>query len=1069
MRRNLIALLAPFLLAGAAYGQEARLLRFPATNGVDLAFTYAGDLYRAPLEGGRAARLTADLGEETFPHYSPDGKTLAFSAQYDGNTEVYIMPASGGTPKRITFTATNARDDLGDRMGPNNIVMGWTPDGKHVIYRNRIGHGFTGKLWLADTAVSLPTELPLPEGGFCSYSPDGRMLAYNRVFREFRTWKYYTGGMADDIWIYDFSTRTTRNITSTKAQDVFPMWIGEDIYYLSDRDRTMNLFVYSTKTQQTQKVTHYDDYDVKFPTAHGQHIVYEKGGYIFRYNTATGQREQVHIRLAPEGADARPKYKDGKNYIRAISLPNRAENLAITARGECFIVPVNTGVTKNFTRTPGAHERQAEYAPDGKTIAYLSDRTGEYEVWLYTPSTDAHRQLTHGTTSYILRFVWSPDSKTIAYTTRANELHAINVESGINKCLMKSDVAVPRGVVFAPDSDWIAYTMPAANNYSVVYARNLTRNEEYALTSPWYNALGPRFSDDGKHLYFNSARNFTPTYGSLEWNHVYSNMYGLYMVPLSRATGSPFLVRAQSESSSVEPQGKRQKNSPKAHEGARLRIDLEGIADRVINVPTGRGYHHLLFADGNRVVYSRGGGTYSFDLMKKQETELLKGGQLGVTPDRKHAYVDRQGLYVIPMPSSKASPSNPVNLNDMRILVDYQKEWRQIYNEAWRIYRDWFYVSNMHGVDWQAIHDKYAALLPYVKTRLDLNYLIGEMIGELNVGHAYVNPGERTKAPRIPMGMLGADLVKDAQGYRIARIFPGASWNPSLNSPLNVPGLDVLEGDYITAIDGIPTDSTANPYALLIGKAGRLTELTIRRPNGRPESHRIVVKPIADEYPIRHYEWVQRNIRAVDSLSEGKIGYIYLPNMVSEGLNEFARLYYPQLDKQALILDDRGNGGGNVSPQILERLLREPYRLTMSRFNHRLNCVPEGTFSGPKVCLINKYSASDGDLFPWGFKALKLGRIIGVRSWGGIVGISGSAPYMDGTDIRVPFFTSLDPQGHWIVENHGVDPDIVVDNDPAEEYAGHDEQLRRAVQLLMDQLKSRPPLPPIPPARVWNP
>lgn len=1055
------------------HADEARLLRFPSTNGTDVVFTYAGDLYRAPLSGGEAQRLTSHVGYEIFPHYSPDGKSIAFTGQYDGNTEVYLIPSDGGEPQRLTYTSTNSRDDLGDRMGPNNIVMTWSRDGKEIVYRNRIGDGFEGKLWRIGKEGGMSEALPLPEGGFCSYSPDGKKLAYNRVFREFRSWKYYRGGMADDIWIYDTEAKKVTNVTNNVAQDIFPMWIGDEIFFASDRDMTMNLFVYNTKTGKTEKVTNYTDYDVKFPSSDGNTIVYEHGGYLYRLDPKTRQSEQIHITLNGENVYARTEQKHVANNLTAISLSPNGKRLAVTARGEVFDVPVAKGVTRNITRTPGAHERDAEWSYDGKNIAYISDRTGETEIWLEPAEGGEPVQLTKDNDTYIRQLAWSPDNKTILYTDRKNRIVVVDVASKTKKVLMQNPEAEFRDVAFSADSQWITYTKPASNDLSVVYIYNLTSGKEYPVTEKWYNSSEPTFSSDGKYLIFSSDRDFNPIYGRLEWNHVYTRMGGIYLVPLALSTPSPFLGEdasgADSKDNTTTAASDKKKDDKK--ESAGMKVDTDNMYARIIKLPLDADNYYNFYSDGKAIWYQSKGDVHAFNLDTQKDEVVAENARLAGNPtsDKSIIYLQKNKWYVSKLSTGKVALKDPVNLSDMVATIDYNQEWAQIFDEAWRAYRDGFYLENMHGVDWKAIKAKYQVLVPYAKTRFDLNYIINEMIGELACGHAYVNPGECKRAERIPMGLLGAELSRDGSGYyRIDKIIPGAPYSKSLRSPLAEVGLNIHEGDYITAIDGVSTTTVDNIYKLLVGKANVLTELTINTQAAKG-GRKVVVTPTDNEYPLYHYNWVQKNLKRVEEATQGRVGYIYIPDMGPEGLNEFARYFYPQLDKEALIIDDRANGGGNVSPMIIERLLRKPYRMTMYRTSSKNGTVPDGTRYGPKVLLINKYSASDGDLFPWSFKANNLGTVIGTRTWGGIIGISGSLPYMDGTDIRVPFFTNYDAKtGQWIVENHGVDPDILIDNDPVKEQMGEDQQLEKAIEVALEQLKDRKPLPKTPAPRTFK-
>ena len=1065
MRKSVIFSLlaaAPALMMA----EEARLLRFPATNGEEIVFSYAGDLYKVAATGGEASRLTSYVGYEMFPRFSPDGQTIAFTGQYDGNTEVYTMPATGGEPLRITYTATNSRDDLGDRMGPNNIVMTWTPDGSGIVYRNRIGDGFSGQLYTVNKEGGLSKAIPLPEGGFCSYAPDGKRLAYNRVMREFRTWKYYKGGMADDIWIYDPEKQSVTNVTNNEAQDIFPMWIGDEIFFLSDRDHTMNVFVYNTKTGQTSKVTNFTEYDVKFPSCFGNQIVFENGGYIYKMDATAKKPEKVSITLASDNIYARPEIKDGAEYITAASLSPKGERMVVTARGEVFDVPVEQGVTKNLTRTPGAHEREAQWAPDGRSIAYISDQTGETELYLRPAEGGEPVQLTKNNDTYIRIFQWSPDAKKIVYTDRKNRVNLLDVATKQVTTLSQSPLGEARGVSFSPDSKWLTYSRVSENNFSLVYLYDIAAKKEYPVTDKWYESSSPVFSTDGKYLVFSSARDFNPTYGRTEWNHTYSDMNGVYLALLSKETASPFLEK---DAQVMTGAASTPEDEAKAGASA-MKVDIEGIGDRIVRVPVPGGNYFNLYSDGERVYYFTRTGMKMYDLKSRKEETIGEPAMMVDPAGEKAIFFKDDQLYVTDIPKGKVALDKPVDLTNMKITVDYPQEWAQIFDEAWRAFRDGFYLENMHGKNWKAIKEKYAVLLPYVKTRLDLNYVIGEMIGEAGVGHCYVNPGELEGPERISMGLLGAEISRDKSGFfRLEKIIPGASWNKKLRSPLTEPGIEAKAGEYIVAIDGVPTNTVNDMYKLLVGKANVPTELSLNSQPKLEGARKIVISPIAEEYSLRHYNWIQENIRKVDEATDGKVGYIYIPDMGPEGLNEFSRYFYPQLDKEGLIIDDRANGGGNVSPMILERLAREPYRLTMRRGSSLIGTVPDAVQVGPKVCLINKYSASDGDLFPWGFRALGLGKLIGVRTWGGIVGISGPLPYLDGTDIRVPFFTSYDPKtGDWIIENHGVDPDIVVDNDPIKEWNGEDQQLNRAIEEVMKELKNRKPLPPVPAPRDWS-
>lgn len=1078
MRRSFLAFLVGGLCVFAAaqtHRPEARLLRFPATNGTEVAFTYAGDLYTAPLSGGEARRLTSHIGCEAFAKYSPDGKSIAFTGEYDGNREVYLIPAEGGEPVRLTYTATNARDDMGDRMGPNNIVMGWTPDGKYVLYRNRTGDGFSGKLWKVSPGGGMPEAVPLPEGGFCSYSPDGKRLAYNRTMREFRTWKYYRGGMADEVWVYD--GKKVEKITDNPAQDIFPMWVGDEIYFASDRDMTMNLFAYDTKTGSTVKVTDFKEYDVKFPSTDGSLIVFEDGGFLYKLDPKTKRSERIRITLSSDDVYARPvRMNVGRKGRNSYSLSPDGKRLAVTSRGELFDVPVGEGITRNISRTPGANDRSADWSPDGKYIAFIGDGTGETEVYLYEVAKGGEpERVTSGSDTYIRSLSWAPDSKHIYCTDRRNRIVEVDPFAKTRRTVAECPESEFYETGISPDSKWLTYTRPAANEMRVVYLLNLASGKEYPVTDRWYNSGSPVFSSDGKYLVFSSDRDLHPIYSRIEWNYAYGDMGGTYMAMLAKDTPSP-LLPTDSESAAeaapetaAKPDGKKDKAAPEKSakpDVPEVRIDPEGLPERIIKLPVGDGRNY--FCDGKKLWYTARGGTKVFDFATGKDDPCADGMVFYRAGDKK-ALLTGKEWKAVDFPCAKVGGGEDIDFENMYATVDYSAEWPQIFDEVWRAFRDGYYASNMHGRDWKAVKEKYAVLLPHVKTRLDLNYVIGEMISELASGHAYVSPGDYPKPERTGMGLLGARLSKSEGGwFRIDHIYAGAPYREELRSPLTEPGMGISEGDFITAIDGQSLKEVDNLYKLFVGKADRLTELTVNK-SAAAGGRKVVVKPISDEHPLEHYEWVQNNIRLVDEKSGGRVGYIYIPDMGPEGLNEFARYWYPQLDKEALIIDDRANGGGNISPMVIERLQRHVYRMTMSRTSSMTGTVPDGTHTGPKVLLINKYSASDGDLFPWSFKANKLGTVIGTRTWGGIVGISGPLPYMDGTDVRVPFFTNYDAAtGGWIVENHGVDPDIEIDNDPVREQAGEDQQLEEAIRVALEQIKTRKPLPKVPAPRTFK-
>lgn len=1071
-----LALALSVSLAATAQRQEARLLRFPSVGGDKIVFCYAGNLYSVGIDGGDAVKLTSDVGYECFPRISPDGKTIAFTAQYDGNTEVYTMPIEGGEPKRLTYSALVSRDQVGERMGPNNIVMGWTPDGKQIIYRSKQHNfsGLRGKLCKVSVDGGLPETIPTTEGGFCSYSPDGKKLAMNRMFREFRTWKYYRGGQADDIWINTVGTTELTKITDNDAQDIFPMWIGDQIFYLSDRDRTMNLFVYNTSDGQTRKITDFSEYDCKFPSNSSRYIVFENGGYIYKYDVLQGGKpEKVTIYLADDDIYSRSEYHEGiSGRIGSADLSPDGKRVLMVIRGDIFSLPAENGPVYNLSRSPQSHEREAVWSPDGKTIAWFSDAEGEYQVYA-APSDDPGnaRRLTSFKSGYPSRLQWSPDSKYLFFNTDDRKLYRLAVDNRKLECLLTGEVGGIASFTVSSDGSWAAYTTQLDNRTSALFLYDLSKRKSYQVTDRWYNVSSPVFSDDGKYLFFSSETEFRAIYSSVEWNTVYDTSRRLYLLTLSEDTPNPMLLDSDEYTPAEEDGDKtpdKKKDEGKSAQTT-MKVDTEGMAMRIAELPVGTGYVSAIAAIDDVLYYRGTGGVRTLNLKTLKSSECPMPYPMAYTADLKKALVRANGDYKIVNFGSAPGKEGKVPTDEIDMIIDHKAEWKQIFDESWRITRDGFYVENMHGADWDHVYEKYAQMLPYVNHRDDLTYLIGEMLGELNVGHAYITSGETPQIPRIQTGLLGASYSKDPRtgAFRIEKIFEGAVWDKTLRSPLAEPGLDVSTGDYITEVAGIPSAELPDPGAALIGKVGKTVALVIADDAAGNGARTIYVKPIGDESQLAYQEWVKRNLDIVDSLSGGQIGYIHIPDMSVEGLDMFTKMYYTQLDKKALIIDDRMNGGGNVSPIILERLQREVYRVSMYR-NGTNEPVPNQAFYGPKVCLIDKYSSSDGDLFPYGFRKLGLGKIIGTRSWGGIVGISSSKQFVDGQDMRTPFFTSYSTEGEWIIEGHGVDPDIVVDINPFEDYLGNDAQLEKAVEVLLEELKDYKPLPPTPAAPVKN-
>ncbi len=1049
-----------------------RLLRFPTISDSSIAFSYAGDLYIVDKTGGIARKITSDEGYEMFAKFSPDGQSIAFTGQYDGNTEVFVVNKNGGVPKRTTYTATLSRDDVSDRMGPNNMVTAWTPDGENIVYRSRkqTFNAFKGSLFSVSKGGGMSTQLPLPYGGFCSYSADGKKLAYNQVMREFRTWKYYEGGMADDVWIYDFETKETINITNNKAQDIFPMWHGDRVFFISDRDKTMNLFSYNITTKQVLKLTQFKDYDIKFPSINGNFIVFEKAGYIYTYQIDIQELKKVEIKIVNDFPESRNKLVDATKYINGMSLSPNSKRLAVSARGDVFCIPVKEGVSYNLTNTSGSFERDVKWSPDGKNIAYVSDESGEYEIFMMSADTrDSAVQLTTAGGSYKFEIEWSPDSKNILWSDKAMDLKYINIETKAITIVAHSKKWEIRDYNWSPDSRWIAFADNDGKAMNQIYVYDLECNTTKTVTDNWYESSSPSFTKDGKYLYFISKRTFRPQYSETEWNHSYSDMSKIYFITLQADEKGPFEYKNDLGTSNEK---KIEEN--KSDETVSVIIDFEDIENRVVELPVSAGYYWNLAAVDHRIYYSqykngqKGSMMKFYDLKEKKETILGENLGFTISADYKKMLINKSNnAYVINLPSAKISLKKPVSKDGLKLMVNRHQEWQQIYNEAWRQMRDFFYDPNMHGNDWQAMHDKYSVLVPYVNNRNDLNYIIGELIGELNIGHAYTGGGDKPSPKRYKTGLLGAQISKHESGYfKIDKILKGENFRKNLRSPLQEVGLNISEGDFIISVDGFDCKNFADLYELMFNKADKYVSIKVNNVASEIGAREIIIKPIADESKLYYFDWVQSNIEKVSKATDGQVGYIHIPDMGRDGLNEFVKYFYPQLNKKALIIDDRGNGGGNVSPMIIERLRREITRVNTARNVTITTQTPTKMMRGNMVLLVNGYSASDGDLFPYSFRKHGLGTIVGTRTWGGVVGIRGSLPFIDGGNLTRPEFASYSADGQkWIIEGHGVDPDIVVENDPAREFNGIDQQLNKAIELLkasIDEYEELPEPPPYP-------
>jgi tricorn protease len=1093
---------APLALPEAPAGGEARLLRFPALSRDAIAFVHAGDLWTVPRSGGLARQLTTDAGLEWMPRFSPDGKWIAFTGQYDGNRDVFVIPAEGGEPKRLTFWTDTGHPS--ERTGPNNLVLGWTPDGKRVLFRSRhqAWEDRSGRLYTVGLDASLPEALPVPEGGLAAFSPDGTKIVYNRIFRNFRTWKRYRGGMTQNLWIYDIPGNRLEKITENDNTSTDPMWVGDTIYFVSDREKTANLFAYDLASKATRRLTQHAEYDVRWASAGPDGIVYENAGWIYLHDIPSGKTAKVPIRVPSDLRAARTEFVSAEDRIREFALAPEGKRAVFVARGEVFTIPAEKGNTRNLTNASGSHERGAAWSPDGKWIAYLSDRTGEEEIWI-SPQDGKGPEQRLTTDGHCWRFgpAWSPDSRKIAFADKDQKLFVLDVAS---KKLTQADQAKYGEInwyVWSPDSRWVAYDKPDQQQFQQVYLYSLESGKPTRVTSEMHDSRQPVFDPEGKHLYFFSERDLNASLGNFDFSFVYGRTTRVYAVTLRKDLPSPFAP----ESDEVKPdggkeeekgkdagkekpagKGKEEKKEEPKKEVEPLKIDLDGIEDRIAAFPMEAGNLGDLRANKKAVFYvayppftltggpdGSAGELHAFDLEKRKDGVLLSGiDAYDLSPDgSKLIYAaGKQYGIVDAAPGTAKVGDGALKTDGMRMRLDHRAEWRQIFEEAWRLERDFFYVPNLHGVDWPGMKARYGALFPHVAHRSDLTYLIGEMIGELNAGHTYVGGGDAPSPRSVPIALLGCDYEVDAKTglYRIARILQGQNWDEARRSPLTEPGVDVPAGSYLLKIDGVELKSPAVPGDLLQGKTGGTVTITV---NSRPSfdgAREVTVRPLSDEEGLRYFDRIESNRKKVDQASGGKIGYLHIPNMGGDGLNEFVRQYYPQIRKQGLVVDVRNNGGGFVSQLIIERLRRVMAGLGNSRNSQYIDTYPAQVFYGPMVCLINHYSASDGDIFPFYFKHYGLGPLIGTRTWGGVVGIRGYSPLVDGGYVTRPEFGDYDLQGRWKIEGYGVEPDIEVDNRDDLVVQGRDPQLEKGIEYLLEEIRKNPktlPLPPPPPVR----
>ncbi len=1060
MKKLSLLLLTSLFLFTASAMDNARMLRYPDINGNLIAFVYAGDIWSVNANGGTAKRLTSHAGFELFPKISPDGKWIAFSAEYSGSRQIWVMPAEGGAARQLTFY--NSEGVMPPRGGFDNVVLDWTPDSKRVLFRgNRTTFGDrNGKYFTVSIDGGFEEPLPIVNGGFATFSPDGSQLCFTPVDREFRTWKRYKGGRATELWTYNLKNNTSQQITHWVGTDQWPTWDRGNIFYASDQDTRLNIWRYNTQTKENVQITHHKDFDVMWPSGQNGKMVYENGGYLYVLNTESGKSDKISVSINYDNPNLLPYFKNVKDFIGSYSISPSGKRALFDARGDIFSVPVENGEVENLTNTQGVREIFPVWSPNGKQIAYYSDATGEYEMYLLENKKGAQpKQLTNGSKAWKYTAEWSPNSKHLVYFDRTMKLWLVDAATGKQTVIDEASAEEIRDYSFSPDGDWVAYSKSSSNYQSALWLYQISTNKKHQVTDASFSDGQPTFSRDGKFLFFISNRDFNLAFSSFEFNYLYNNAGRIYAIPLKN--DGTTLTRYKNDTEPfAEEKTDTTKTVDKSKSPLKVEIDFQNIQNRIVALPVSSGNYYIIGAVDEGLLYASGNKVMRYNIKDEKTEEILDGaGNSTLAADGK-SFIYRSGSdYAVAknQPGQKAGATK-IGLANLTMKIDPRKEWNQIYADAFRIFRDYFYVGNLHGMDWDAVQKKYGEMLPDVPSRFDLDYILNEIVSESNAGHAYVDWGDIGSVERINGGLLGAELEADlsAKRYKIKKIYDGENWNESRRSPLTESGINIKEGDYIISINGNELTTEANPYELLENLGNRHVALSVNSSPSASGAKTYTVKTITNEQELRYLDWVRERRAMVDKLSGGKIGYIHVPNTAIEGNRELHRGMYSYNDKDALIIDDRYNGGGFIPDRMIDFLNRRTLVYWYQNGISQPMKSPGIAHDGPKVMLINGYSSSGGDAFPYFFRKTGEGKLIGTRTWGGLVGISGNARLVDGGYLSVPRFGIYDHSGNWIIEGVGVSPDIEVVDRPEELAKGNDPGIEKAVEVLLDELKRNP-------------
>lgn len=1046
--------LASSMMTHAQLGQtiEPRLLRQPDIHGNTVVFEYAGDLWASTTDGGAVARkIAANVGARagnpatkplTAPHISPDGKWVAFMATYDGPSAIYVVSIDGGEPKRVTYS--NAVEQ----------PLGWTPDGK-IAYATSEGVPYLGRqnqLMFVSPKGGVPQNTPLKEIATISFFSGGDKIAYNRVNSFNFNWRKYRGGTQGRISIYDLKTNKYEELPAKREQSFWPMVVGNSIYYISDRaNGTLNL--YKNDSGKDTQLTKYDGADIRWPNTDGENIVFEQDGYLHEYEIKSGNEKKLNVRIPSDNLNARPALKSLTPYMTDFALSPSGVRVAVAARGEVFSVPARTGETRNLSNSSGSREINVDWSPDGKWISYLSDKSGEWELYVQSSTGGDTTKITDGTVK-ISGYAWSPDSKKVLLFSQGTAIYLLDVET--KKTTMMDDLSNGGGgFSFSSDSKWVAYCKGRQGGFRSINLYEVATGKKQKVTEGFFDDTDVCFDKGGKWLFFSSSRVFAPTFGRNEFSLKVEETERLYAVALSPETPNPFL-----EKNDEEPDPTAKKDDKKEEPAKGPDVDLRGVENRIIALPMGVSSYRSLNSADNGFFFVADGTLFQYTMGAKAPTPIYEGiGPFTMNASHtKIAVMVPGGMQVLTIQPGLNAQGGRVDLSSVEAVIDPREEWHQILVDAWRYERDNFYDPNMNGTDWNGILKKYEGYLQWVNHRSDLNYILGMMIGELGTGHAYVQaPGDvgTLATPRVNVGTLAADYEVKNGGVTFKKICRGSNDFEQYVTPLGAPGIDVREGDYLVAIDGKPVTADTNPNQFLQGKVGKYVTLSVNSVNSIEGARKVRVKPIASDIPARYYEFIENNRKMVDKLSGGRIGYMHIQNTAAEGSSDFVRGFYSQTDKDAMLVDERWNGGGYIQPWFVDTLSRKKKAMIQPRYGAHSPEAP--VIEGPMVLMINQYAGSGGDFFPYMFRQAKRGPLLGKRTWGGLVGIDGGYTLVDGGNLTAPAFSIYNPEtGEIIAENQGIAPDIDVDMRPDLVAEGHDPQLEAAVKYLMEELAKQP-------------